>query len=93
MSKKFTPVFKATVAIEALKGSRTINELASEFKVHPTQIHAWKKQLLNGSTEIFNGGRDKAMERVTEERERLYKQIGQQAVALEWLKKKIGHLD
>ena len=45
-TKKFSPEFKAKVAVEALKGHKTTNELASEFEVHPTQINRWKKQAL-----------------------------------------------
>lgn len=51
--KSFSSEFKAKVAIEALKGQKTINELASEFEVHPTQINSWKKQLLEGSKQFI----------------------------------------
>jgi len=93
MAKKtFSSEFKAKVAIEALKGHKTTNELASEFEVHPTQINQWKKQLLEGSKNLFSGKNEKDMESVTKERDRLYTQIGQLAVELDWLKKKTGHL-
>lgn len=93
MSKKtFSSEFKAKVAIEALKGHKTTNELASEFEVHPTQINSWKKQLLEGSKNLFSGKNEKDMESLSQERERLYTQIGQLAVELDWLKKKTGHL-
>ncbi len=90
--KKFSSEFKAKVAIEALKGHKTINELASEFEVHPTQIHLWKRQLLDGSKHLFSGKNDKDRESLEKERDRLYTQIGQLAVELDWLKKKTGHL-
>lgn len=90
--KRFTSDFKAKVAIEALKGHRTTNELASEFEVHATQINQWKKQLLEESKHLFSGKHGKDMDAVTQERDRLYTQIGQLAVELEWLKKKTGHL-
>jgi transposase len=93
MAKKtFTSDFKAKVAIEALKGNKTINELSSEFEVHTTQITAWKKQLLEGSKHLFSGKQAKDIDAVLQERDRLYTQIGQLAVELDWLKKKTGHL-
>lgn len=90
--KRFTSDFKAKVAIEALKGHKTTNELASEFEVHATQINQWKKQLLEGSKQLFSDKQGKDLDAVTEERDRLYTQIGQLAVELDWLKKRTGHL-
>jgi transposase-like protein len=92
--KSFTSEFKSKVAIEALKGHRTIAELASEFDVHPTQINNWKKQLLDSSKMAFNNKQQlKAQQNQEEERDRLYAQIGKLKVELDWLKKKVGHLD
>ncbi len=91
MAKKtFTSEFKAKVAIEALKGHKTTNELATEFGVHPTQINSWKKQLLDESKNLFAGKNEKDMELLTQERDRLYQQIGQLAVELDWQKKRLG---
>jgi transposase len=90
--KKFTAELKAKVAVAALKGHKTVNELAAEFDVHPTQISCWRKQLLDGSKQIFGGKNEKCMDALVQERERLYSQIGQLAVELDWLKKKTGHL-
>jgi transposase-like protein len=90
--KTFTSDFKAKVAIEAIKGNKTINELTSEFGVHATQIQNWKKQLLDGSKDLFNGKKDKTEESLAQERDRLYAQVGRLAVELDWLKKKTGHL-
>ena len=91
--KKFTSKFKAKVAIEALKGHQTVNQLASEFDVHPSQINTWKKQLLEESSDIFSKGRQRQAENAEEERDKLYSQIGRLKVEVDWLKKKTGYLD
>jgi hypothetical protein len=74
--------------LEALKGERTLNELAGHFEVHPTQVVQWKQRLVAGAGDLFNGGggeRDAALE--AELRDRLYQEIGQMKVELDWLKK------
>ena len=86
--KRFTSEFKAKVAIEALKGHKTIAELSSEFSVHPSQINGWKKQLVEISKSAFNGKQDKQQHDLEEERDLLYAQIGKQKVELDWLKKR-----
>lgn len=91
--KKFTSEFKAKVAIEALKGHKTINELSIEFGVHASQVNTWKKQLIEVSKTAFSGKQEKHQRETEEERDQLYTQIGRQKVELDWLKKKIGHLD
>jgi len=85
--KIHTPAFKAQVALAALKGDRTVNELASQFSVHPTLIHAWKKQLLQGAEEVFVGG-SKGATVTADHQAELYEQIGRLKMDLEWLKKK-----
>lgn len=90
--RTFTVEFKSKVAIEAVKGNKTINELASEFEVHPAQIQNWKKLLLDGSKDLFSGKKEKTEESVMQERDRLYAQVGRLAVEVDWLKKKTGHL-
>jgi len=85
--KRYDAVFKAKVALEAIKGERTIAEISSECGVHPNQITKWKKQLLEEVPDIFSNSRKK--KRKTEDLEsELYKQIGQLKVELDWLKKK-----
>lgn len=91
--KTFTSEFKAKVAIAALKGQQTTNEIAQEFGVHSTQINAWKKQLLESSSDVFGKGKQKREEDFESEREALYSQIGRLKVEVDWLKKKTGHLD
>ena len=88
--KKFSAAFKAKVALAAAKGDRTIAELASEFGVHPNQISKWKKQLLDGLPEIFAHHRQQDRRDQQELTDRLYQQIGQLKVELDWLKKKSG---
>lgn len=91
--KNFSSSFKSKVAITALKGHQTINEIACEFEVHPTQVTTWKKQLLEGSEDLFSQGKQKQAQSFDQERDRLYSQIGKLKVEVDWLKKKTGHLD
>lgn len=91
--KSFTNEFKAKVALEAIKGDRTVNEITSEFGVHPNQVNTWKKQLLQGADDVFTKGKSKSDKEVEKEKSRLYEQIGKLQVEVDWLKKKTGHLD
>lgn len=88
--RRFSAEFKARVALAAIKGDKTLNELAREFEVLPNQIVAWKKQLLESATDVFSNGRARREADVEVEKERLYQQIGQLKVELDWLKKKSG---
>ena len=88
--KNYTPAFKAQVALAALKGDRTANELASQFGVHPTLIHDWKKHLLAGAEQVFtNGGKADASDAEAQKAE-LFEQIGRLKMELEWLRKKVA---
>ena len=88
--KVHTAAFKAQVALAALKGDRTVNELAGHYGVHPTLIHAWKKQLLAGAEEVFTSTA-KAVSVDAEARQaELFEQIGRLKMELEWLKKNNG---
>lgn len=86
--KTHSASFKAQIALAALKGDKTVNQLASQHGVHPTQIHAWKKQLLDGASEIFGNGRKVSAENHKAMEAQLYEQIGRLQMELEWLKKK-----
>jgi len=88
--QKFSKEFKAKVAIEALKGAKPINELAQEFGVHPNQITLWKKKLLEVAPEVFGRKKDREAEKAKEERDRLYKKVGQLQIEVDWLKKRRG---
>ena len=74
----------------ALKGLKTINELASEHGVHPTQITQWKKQAQESLSTLFSSGRSRQDKGHEELMAKLYQQIGQLTVELDWLKKKSG---
>ncbi len=89
------PSFKAKVALSAVKEIKTVSELSSQFKVHSTQIHQWKRQLLERAQEVFENGRSgtgraQEQEAVTAE---LYEQIGRLKMELEWLKKKAAQFE
>src|ERR1700758_3785985 len=90
--KAHAAVFKAQVALAALKGDKTVNELASQHGVHPTLIHAWKKQLLAGAEEVFSNGSKAAAADHEAVQAQLYEQIGRLKMELEWVKKKVASL-
>jgi transposase len=80
--------FKAKVALAAVKEAKSISELAGQFGVHPSQIHGWKKQLLEGAEELFLSGVEKRQQAEQPDVAVLYEQIGRLKMELEWLKKK-----
>src|SRR3954453_13456146 len=88
--KQHTAAFKAQVALAALKGDRTVNELAGHYGVHPTLIHGWKKHLIAGAEGLFAGpAAVQAASADAEARQaELFEQIGRLKMELEWLKKK-----
>ena len=88
--KRHGAEFKAKVALEALKGIKTVNELSSEYGIHPTQISHWKRQLQAGSREIFAGARAKEAADQEAQQAKLYEKIGRLKMELDWLKKTAG---
>jgi len=90
--RRFTAALKAKVAVEAIKGSRTVNELASVYGVHPAQIVQWKKRAMESLPELFADGRRKPGRDGEVLAAELYQQIGQLKVELDFLKKKTGLL-
>ena len=83
--------FKAQVALEALKEILTIAQISSQFGIHGTQVRQWKKEAVEILVEGFSDKRDKDFKNLEELTEELCKQIGQQKVELDWLKKKSGY--
>jgi transposase-like protein len=91
--RRFSAEFKFKVALEAAKGTKTINELASEYEVHPSQIGQWKQELLEDGASLF--ARPSAQQQRQQEalQTELYEQIGRLKMELEWLKKKAARYD
>lgn len=81
---------KAKIALEALKGDRPLSKIASEFGVHPNQISKWKKQLLEGASDVFSGNKERSEEDWENEKEKMFAQIGQLQYENNWVKKKLG---
>ena len=90
--RRYSADFKSKIALEAVKGTKTVNEIASIHGLHPNQITQWKKQLLEELPVLFSDKRVKANKDQEALEERLYQQIGQLKVELDWLKKKSGLL-
>ena len=87
--KIHTAEFKAKVALAALKELKTASQLASHFKLHPTQIHQWKRVAQEGLPELFEKGSSRRQSDESQAREdELYQEIGKLKMELEWLKKK-----
>jgi len=86
--KRYTASYKAKVALEAIKGLKTISEIASEYEVHPNQVSKWKRQLHDGLEDVFADPR-RSGHSEEKEKDRLYQEIGRLKVELDWLKKKL----
>jgi len=80
--------FKARVALEAVKGTKTMAQLSSEYGVHANQIRQWKKRLLEELPDVFSDKRERVKKGNEELVAELYRQIGRLKVELDWLKKK-----
>jgi transposase len=86
--KSHDSAFKAKVALEAIKGEKTLTQLSSEFGVHPNQIGQWRKQVLETLPDLFSNRRQKEDKEQEDLVSELYRQIGQLKVEMDWLKKK-----
>jgi putative transposase len=89
---RYSAELKAKVALEAIRGQKTVNEIASQYDVHPNQVGTWKKQALESLPEVFSNGKAKSHEEEQAKFDALYQQIGQLQVELSFLKKRSGHL-
>lgn len=88
--KNFTGEFKAKVALEAIRGNKTVNELGQEYGVHPTQVGLWKRELQEQAASLFDVKRGPKPAAPSASPERLYSEIGRLKMELDWLKKKSG---
>jgi transposase-like protein len=88
--KRHSAAFKARVALEAAKQTRTLAELSRAFQVHPVQISQWKKQLLDGAESLFRDGRRREREQEQARQAELFEQIGRLNMEVEWLKKRLA---
>ncbi len=90
--KRYSADFKARAALEVVKAHGSLNELASEYEVHPNQLMQWKRQLLESLPLLFADKRNKEEKEQAVQEAELYQQIGQLKVELDWIKKKAGLL-
>ena len=89
MKKTIEAGLKAKIALEAVKGEKTLAQISSDYGVHPNLVSKWKQELLRGATEIFNKHSGKMSNGQEEQVEKLYKSIGELKVENDWLKKKL----
>jgi transposase len=89
--RKFSADFKTKVVLEALKERNTIEEIARKHELHPNQINLWKKEFISKAALVFSSKEDQVEDKKSQEAtlDRLYSQIGQQKVEIDWLKKKL----
>jgi transposase len=88
--KRYSPTFKAKVALAALRNEETTAELAQRFGVHPTMIAAWKRALLDGAPDVFDNGH-KSRKNTGKKIDELHRQIGELKVENDFLSRKLGY--
>ena len=84
------PEFKAKVGLEAVRGVKTVNQIAQEFGVHPVQVGQWKREIQAQAKTLFEGKRGPQPIATHSAPDRLYGEIGRLKMELDWLKKKSG---
>jgi transposase-like protein len=91
--KQYSPAFKAKVALDAVRGEKTVSELASGYSLHPTVINNWKRQLLEGASDLFESPRKPPAEASQQAQiDELYRQIGQLKVERDFLASRSAQL-
>ena len=90
--RRHQPDFKARVALEALKGLKTIQQIAKEYEVHPVQVSDWKKQLQERLASVFESDAQQGGEDFDRERAQLHSKIGELSVEVDFLRKKSKQL-
>jgi len=91
--RQYSNDFKCKIALEAVKGVKTVSQVAAEHNLHPTQIGTWKKQLLQQGSTVFTRPNDRQQREQQDREAELYEQIGRLKMELEWLKKKAVAFD
>jgi transposase-like protein len=86
--RKFSSKFKSKVALEAIKEQSTLQELASKYEIHPNQISAWKKELLDNADAVFD--KKPSTTTNTDDNSKLYSKIGKMQVEIDFLKEVLG---
>ncbi len=90
--KRYSNALKSKVALAAIKGDRTVNEIASEYGIHASQVNRWKKEAIEKLPDLFGNKNGRKSKDIEKEKDRLYQQIGKLQVEVEFLKKNTGHL-
>jgi len=92
--RNHSPEFKARIALEAIKGMKTVQQIAAENNLHPVQVTQWKGRMLESASGAFERSRDQEAEsqEAEKEKERLERKVGQLVVEVDWLKKKCKEL-
>lgn len=92
--RNHSPEFKARVALEAIRGIKTVQQIAADNHLHPVQVTQWKGQMMESAAGVFERGGNQASREQQEEKEkaRLERKVGQLAVEVDWLKKKCKEL-
>jgi len=90
--RKHSAEFKAQVALEAIRGMKTLSEIAQEFEVHPVMVGNWKKEMLEHLPELFDKKRPRKDKEVEREKAHLHQKVGQLSMEVDFLEKKCKQL-
>lgn len=85
-----TAEFKAKVGLEAVRGLKTVTEIAQEYGVHPVLVGQWKKEILENATALFDAKRSPKPVDESSPEDKLYSEIGKLKIQVDWLKRKLG---